>query len=54
MIEGASVEKVQRYGSSIKEHFVSYSGQDFENNPAMYDVLCCIENIQHGIHREVQ
>ena len=29
-IAGASSHTVDRYGSAIKEHFVSYSGQDNE------------------------
>ena len=31
IIEGASTETVQRYGSAIKEHFVAYSGIDNES-----------------------
>lgn len=30
-IAGASAEKVQRYGSAVKEHIVAYSGIDNEN-----------------------
>ena len=31
IIEGASTETVQRYGSAVKEHFIAYSGIDNEN-----------------------
>ena len=31
IVEGASTETVQRYGSAIKEHFVAYSGIDNES-----------------------
>ena len=31
-IAGASYETVQRYGSAVKEHYVAFSGKDYENN----------------------
>ena len=31
IIEGASTETVQRYGSAVKEHIIAYSGIDNEN-----------------------
>ena len=37
-LAGAQAETVQRYGSAVKEHFVSYSGMD------VMELLRCMLN----------
>jgi len=42
-IAGASAEPIQRYGSAVKEHIVSYSGRD---NEAGTQLLLLTHNVQ--------